>query len=414
MKSVTELLTLALLAATIGTVCLADGLREAVLRDAALDNGLLPATSTNISTPQNLVSIGQKLFESRLLSFSQDTACASCHLDQFGSADGLPNAIGTEGEGVGSQRILNGGDIIPRSVLPLWGRGEKGFDVLFWDGKVDHSQEPMISQFGVHSPSKDPLVVAAHLPPVEIGEMVIDQQATVELQTERLETAEVLYEMLAERVRLDPVLGPELAQAKSIETSDIEFLDVAEALAAFIRSNFRLKATKFHEFVFNGEDLSEVETAGGLLFYGRGRCAQCHNGPFFSDLAFHSLPFPQVGFGKNGFGVDYGRFNVTLVADDRYLFRTPPLYNVTATSPYSHSGSVTGIADAIRAHVDPLSLIDTQTMNLLERVDYYDRLRGWAASSLGGVVLDDSDLKALEAFLGTLSFESDVPVAVVD
>lgn len=414
MKSVTELLASALLIVSAGTACLAGDLREFVLRDAALDNGLLPATSTNIATSPDLVSIGQKLFESRLLSFNRDTACASCHLDQFGSADGLPNAIGTEGEGVGNQRIVNGGDIIPRNVLPLWARGEKGFNVLFWDGKVDHSRTPVINQFGNQSPSDDPLVVAAHLPPAEIGEMVIDQQKTATLQTERVETAQALYEMLAERIQLDKTLGPDLARAQSIEIANIKFLDIAEALAAFIRSNFRLKATTFHKFVFEDKILSDLEIQGGLLFYGRGRCASCHNGPFFSDLAFYAIPFSQVGFGKNGFGVDYGRFNVTLIAADQYLFRTPPLFNVKATSPYSHSGSLISIADAIRAHVDPLSLIDTGSMPLGERVDFYDRLRVWTASSLGGVVLDDNDLKALEAFLGTLSFESDFPIAIVD
>jgi cytochrome c peroxidase len=414
MKSVIELLASSLLIISAGAACLAGDLREAVLRDAALDNGLLPATSTNIATSPDLVSIGHKLFESRLLSFNQDTACASCHLDQFGSADGLPNAIGTEGEGVGNQRIVNGGDIIPRNVLPLWARGEKGFSVLFWDGKVDHSQAPVINQFGNQSPSDDPLVVAAHLPPVEIGEMVIDQQKTATLQTEKVETAQALFEMLADRIRQDKNLGPDLARAQSIEIADIKFLDITEALAAFIRSNFRLKATTFHEFVFEGKNLSDLEIQGGLLFYGRGRCAGCHNGPFFSDLAFHAIPFPQVGFGKNGFGVDYGRFNVTLMAVDQYKFRTPPLYNVKSTSPYSHSGSVISIPDAIKAHVDPLGLIETGSMSLVERIDFYDRLGTWAASSLGGVVLDENDLKAIEAFLGTLSFESDFPIAVVD
>ena len=84
----------------------------------------------------------------------------------------------------------------------------------------------------------------------------------------------------------------------------------------------------------------------------------CHYGPYFSDLKFHVVPFPQLGFGKNGFGVDYGRFNVTFDPKDLYKFRTPPLFNVEKTAPYGHSGSVATIQEAIAAHFDPLRLVN--------------------------------------------------------
>ena len=72
----------------------------------------------------------------------------------------------------------------------------------------------------------------------------------------------------------------------------------------------------------------------------------CHSGPYFSDFKFHVVAFPHLGFGVNGFGVDYGRFNATFDPVDRYKFRTPPLYNVVKTGPYGHSGSVATVEDA--------------------------------------------------------------------
>ncbi len=414
MKFATKYASLTILGLFFTSTVISAGMRETVLRDAAKDAGLVPAEETHVPASAELVAVGKLLFESRLLSFSKDTACASCHLDQFGSADGLPIAIGTEGVGVGAERIMNGGDIVPRNALPFWGRGGVGFDVFFWDGKVDASSGELISQFGSDVPSKDPLVVAVHLPPAEIGEMVIDYEATKELQTEQVSTATRLYEMLAARIQKDQELGAALAAAKQIPQNEIAFSDIAEAIAAFIRVNFRVKQTKFHKFVFDGGALSAHEVEGGLLFYGRGGCAGCHNGPYFSDMSFHSVPFPQFGFGRNGFGVDYGRFNVTLDEQDKYGFRTPPLYNVTKTAPYSHSGSISELSDAIRVHVDPLAYVKPQHMTANERVEFYERLRKWSLTPINGVVMNDEDIAAIEAFLKTLNYESDSRVRVIE
>lgn len=389
-------------------------LREKVLKDAVISAGLVRAVETHVPSSEAMALIGKELFESKLLSLDKDTACASCHLDQFGSADGIPNALGTQANGVGLERVSQGGDIIPRNTLPFWGRGGLGFDIFFWDGKVDNVDGKIQSQFIGKEPSTDPLVVAVHIPPVEIGEMVTDTRENEARQIEEVESATVIYELLAERIRKDPKLGSALAEARALPVEQITFLDAAEAIAAFIRMNFQLKPTKLHKFVFDGGMLSDEELSGGLLFYGRGRCSACHNGPYFSDFKFHAVPFPQLGFGKNGFGVDYGRFNVTLDYNDRYLFRTPPLFNVSKTSPYSHSGSVVGLSDAIRAHVDPLIYYDPDTMSLRERADFYERLTLWANTPLKGIILDNEEIEEITAFLKTLEYSSTHKVRIVD
>lgn len=414
MKSGTRLL---LCLATLLSTCLAafsGSLREDLLREAALNAGLIPAAETHAPVDEKLVGIGKRLFESTLLSLEGQTACASCHVDRFGSADGLPNAIGTEGQGIGHDRLARGGDIIPRNTLPFWGRGGKGFDVFFWDGKVDGSSGTIQSQFAGEEPSSDPLVVAVHLPPVEIGEMVLDSSENQVLETETVETAQRIYDTLADRIRLDAKLGPELAAALGIQIEQVQFGHIAEAIATFIRHNFRLKPTRFHRFVFEKGTLATDEIAGGLLFYGKGKCHLCHNGPYFSDLKFYAIPFPQAGFGKNGFGIDYGRFNVTLAFDDRYRFRTPPLYNVSKTAPYSHSGAVGNLTDAIRAHTDPLAIYDVKMMTSAQRADFYERLRFWASESVATAPFDKTEMEHLVAFLRTLNFESDLHVEEIN
>ena len=108
----------------------ADSIEE-ILRDAVIRNGFVPASSTHVSANSQLVSIGQSLFESRSISLNADISCQDCHLDEFSSADGIPNAIGIGGQGSGKDRLQSGGAIIPRNTLPLWGVGGPKFEVFF-------------------------------------------------------------------------------------------------------------------------------------------------------------------------------------------------------------------------------------------------------------------------------------------
>jgi cytochrome c peroxidase len=349
---------------------------------------------------------GRLLFESKKLSLSEEIACKTCHLDRFGSADGIPNAIGTGGRGEGRERLAHGGDILPRNTLPLWGRGSKGFNVLFWDGRVDKSDGRTVrSQFGADPPSNDPLVVAAHLPMVEIREMVPDTPDSNRFKTETIGSAREVYAMLERRIRSDKALSSALADAYRIGPAEITIKHVAESLADFFRDRFRLRETRLHRFVFAEGALSSSELKGGLLFYGKARCFACHNGPFFSDLQFHAIPFGQLGFGRNGFGIDYGRFNVTLDPADRHKFRTPPLFNVARTAPYSHSGATYSLAAAIRAHVDPLAVADVPSMTGPQRVEFYNRMAAWTREPVHQVYLSDEEIADIVSFLATLSFD---------
>lgn len=407
MRYATDRIAVILLAAlTLSAFAAAESLREGILKDRAKESGLVPATNIIPYFSPAKSAAGKLLFESKKLSVSKEVACQTCHLDRFGSADGIPNAVGTGGRGEGLDRVIHGGDILPRKTLPVWGRGSKGFDVFFWDGRVDKSDGMSVkSQFAANAPSTDPLVVAALLPMVEIREMVPDVTDTNRSKTETLESALEIYRLLEKRVQSDLVLSDAIAEAYQIESRQITIKHVAECLADFLRDRFRLRETKFHRFVFGDGKLSVKELTGGLLFYGKARCSTCHNGPFFSDLNFHAIPFGQLGFGKNGFGIDYGRFNVTLNPADRHKFRTPPLFNVAKTAPYSHSGVTYDLATAIRAHTDPLAVADVTDMTGPERVEFYKRLAIWTREPTYQVYLNEREIDDLVTFLGSLEFD---------
>ena len=74
------------------------------------------------------------------------------------------------------------------------------------------------------------------------------------------------------------------------------------------------------------------------------------------------------------------------------------------TAPYSHSGSVVTLDDAIIAHFDPLRLIDTENMNVRERSDLFARL-GPASRETLPSALTDEEVSQLAAFLRMLEFE---------
>lgn len=393
----------------VGALCalpaLAETMRETVLREAALNGGLRPVEELWPEFDPEKAAVGKLLFESELLSLTRNVSCRNCHLDEFGSADGLPLGHGAGGVGTGIERMKSPAGILSRNALALWGRGGVGFDVFFWDGRVAASSDGVLSQFGTMAPSSDPLVVATHLPTVEFREMIGETDATEWLRQGDVAAAAAVHREIASRVRETQEIADPLAAAFDLEVADLSYLQIAEGLAAFIRSEFRLRDTKLHRFVFEGEALTDQELTGGLLFYGRGQCSSCHNGPYFSDFGFHAIPFAQFGFGFNGFGIDYGRYNVTLDPHDRYAFRTPPLYNVTKTAPYSHSGVEPDIAKAIRAHVDPLALIDTSKLSSTDRTEVYQRIARWSLEPSYAVELDDSDIAALVAFLATLDFD---------
>ena len=383
-----------------------DTMRMEALRRAALANGAARAADLIIPTQPARVEVGRLIFESPKMSLNGAISCRDCHLDEFGSTDGLPNAVGVGGEGKGPERLDSNGRILPRNVLPFWGRGGKGFDTFFWDGRVRKGPDGIVSQFGVEAPSTDPLVVAAHLPSVELREMVEDTpQIRDAYVAEDVSDANSIQRALAQRFADDETIGPQLLQTYGKAKSDVTFSEIADALSQFIRHEFRMRPTAFERFVFEGGPITDAQLAGGILFYGRGRCASCHTGPYFTDFAFHSVAFPQAGFGKNGFGIDEGRYNATLDPRDRFLFRTPPLHNVTRTAPYSHSGSITSLDKAIIAHFDPLRLVDTRSMTVRERSDLYVRL-GTASRETLPSALTDSEVRQLVAFLAMLEFSS--------
>jgi cytochrome c peroxidase len=112
------------------------------------------------------------------------------------------------------------------------------------------------------------------------------------------------------------------------------------------------------------EALTASQKRGALIFFGKGRCVECHavSGPsneMFSDFNQHVVGVPQIApvlgnvtFDGPGQDEDFGLEQITGSSADRYRFRTSPLRNVALQPTFFHNGCFTRLEDAILHHLD--------------------------------------------------------------
>jgi cytochrome c peroxidase len=141
---------------------------------------------------------------------------------------------------------------------------------------------------------------------------------------------------------------------------NMSFAHAGNAMGGWIAAVFAFTDSPWDRFLAGDDEaLTEVQLRGAKAFLGTAKCAQCHNGPLFSDQKFHNVAVPQVG---PGFGDgpdrrdDFGRMRKTGNPAHRYAFRTPPLRNVELTAPYGHDGAIVNL----RSWVDHYSQSDAK------------------------------------------------------
>jgi cytochrome c peroxidase len=121
----------------------------------------------------------------------------------------------------------------------------------------------------------------------------------------------------------------------------------ARALQAYQRT---LRTPAAFDAFLLGDDqaLSARQLAGLDAFIATG-CASCHSGPLLGGNALTKFGvIKDYWLATRSTQADPGRFAVTQVEADRYVFRVPMLRNIAKTEPYFHDGSVARLDDAVR------------------------------------------------------------------
>ena len=323
---------------------------------------------------------GKALFESKVLSGNEDIACINCHLDKFGSADGLPLAAGVLGDKEGKERYFDGkGILVQRNAFSLKGRAHSEFVNYFWDGKAQIQDKKIVSQFGNQLSSKFDSIfaVASILPLIERDEFIgynneIEDEVGNKLYRNRYDAiGKIIRKRLVERKTKESSELADKLVAANVNISTFELADAGNLLAKFFEKKFPCEISNWDKYLQGSKSaISLSQKKGAILFFGKGRCASCHSGNFFSDFDFHSIGTPQGYFGVHSRHRDIGRAGVTNRVEDMYKFRTPPLTLVKETPPYGHSGAFKTLRSVIVHHFNPYEFYKLN--DTYYEADYYN------------------------------------------
>jgi cytochrome c peroxidase len=369
---------------------------------ASLSLSTLPELA---SDPSNAVAdapaaaaLGRALFFDTRLSGNGKVACATCHLPDRQFQDGAPLATG-----MGRTN---------RRTMPIAGTAYSPW--LFWDGRKDSQWSQALGplesavEHGADRTQIARLIAANYS---------VDYQAIFG----------ALPDVSALPEHATP-LGSDVAKASWAALSESQqdqinrvFANIGKAIAAFERT-IEPRPTRFDLYadaLAAGRDTTGILTPGELaglrLFVGKGECTNCHNGPLLTDQHFHNTGVPAVA----GLPEDRGRVvAITQVAADpfnclgpysdagpadcaelRYMdregddlvraYKPPSLRGVMERAPYMHAGQFATLAAVIHHYNDAPAAPAGH-------------------SELKPLALSETEMAALEAFLGTLG-EVDVP-----
>lgn len=380
-------------------------------------------------------ALGRLLFYDKILSGNRNISCGTCHHPRFGTSDGLSLGVGEGGVGLGPDRTPGEGHArierrVPRNAPALWNLGARQVSALMHDGRI--SADPIYGN-GFNTPAEEWLPQG--LSSVVAAQALFPLTAETEMAggSEENEVSGAVHDridkgwpILAKRVRIIPEYGAAFVQAfNHVDTpEDVTIVEIANALAAFIETEFRSLDSPFDRYVAGETDaLSDAQRRGMTLFFGPAGCSGCHAGALFSDQSFRALSLPPLGPGRTRrfdlMARDVGRMGESDDLADAYRFRVPMLRNVALTGPYGHNGAYRTLQAMIRHHLDPDAAragwsFDEPVLPKvpwLERVDFVvwqDRrelARQAAARDVDIGPLTDGQIDDLVAFLHALTGE---------
>jgi cytochrome c peroxidase len=293
------------------------------------------------------VALGGKLFFDRRLSADNTESCATCHNPRRAFSQ--------------PRRVSRGvdGDPGTRNAMSLENLAWK--DSFFWDGRAATLREQVLQ------PIQNP---------IEMHESLTNLVAKI--------SGDANYPRLFVRA----FGSPEISADK-----------IARALEQFLLVQVSFDS-KFDRVMNGTAKFTQQEARGFLLFnteydpyHGQlgADCFHCHGGPLFQSQDF-------ANNGLDSTFKDPGRYHVTKRNGDQGKFAVPSLRNVAVTGPYMHDGRFQTLDEVVEHYCTGMKRSATLDPNLAKHPD-------------GGVPLNESDKKALVAFLKTLTDEKFLPPA---
>jgi cytochrome c peroxidase len=270
---------------------------EHTVRVQARENEPIRPIPLQLNLDAQKVSLGEKLFHEPALSKNNSVACSDCHSLKNGGADGRVRSIGMNK----SEGALNAPTVL-----------NSGFNFRqFWDGRASNLEEQ------IEGPVQAP---------IEMGST---------------------WEEVLKKLRNSTEYA---AEFNRIYGDGIQRENVKDAIAEFERSLFTPNSPIDQYLRGNDHALDEKQKEGYRRFKAYG-CVSCHQGINVGGNMYARLGAVEDYFAARGDSnvtkADLGRYNVTGLEEDKYVFKVPSLRNVALTAPYFHDGSAPNLRDAV-------------------------------------------------------------------
>ena len=323
------------------------------------------------------IELGRLLFFDPILSGSKDVACATCHHPSNGYAEFLDISIGTNATGFGSKRRFNTPNSIPfvkRNAQTIINTAFNGIDsrgsytpadaTMFWDDRSKSLEKQAL----------EPLKALEEMRGHDFSESLI-------------------LEEIVQRLKNIPEYQMLFAQAFNEEDA-ITIENLGKAIAVFERTLIT-NNSRFDQFMRGDKKAMLLSEQDGFELFKTVGCANCHNGPMFSDFKPHVIGVPE---------------NNKLLKPDKginetHAFRTPSLRNLRFTAPYMHNGSIKTLKQVLEFYED---ISDGKERSTLVAKDQFDPL-------VTQLNLSVKEMSLIISFLNTLNddnFDKTEPVSV--
>jgi cytochrome c peroxidase len=396
------LLALGATPARAGTRAALDAALVRVLADHGFTGTVGGSLEARLGRPIDpaLAELGRVLWFDPIGALRGDNACGGCHAPSAAFADTQSIAIGIQSNGrVGPRRRGPRNQRRTPSVV-----NAAFFPALMWNGRFSApSSDPFDNAAGFVFPAPegttafppdDPivthlLIAQAHIPPTELVEVAgfTGTRGTIGPEFDAFDDGlgSPVPPADASGFRNEPIRQAVLARLNASPAYRARFGALFPSVAAGGPIDFGMFGRAIAEFeltlVFadapidrfaRGERRAMTASAvrGALVFFGTGRCIDCHAvagaaNEMFSDFENRVAGVPQIAplfgpgtgnviFDGPGRDEDFGLEQVTGSPVDRYKFRTSPLRNVALQPAFFHNGAYTRLRDAVEFHLDPL------------------------------------------------------------
>lgn len=326
------------------------GSKEALILPYSNEFDLIPSDANNPITEAK-VALGKLLFHetglAKLPNMEEGMntySCASCHHAKAGFQSGIKQGIGEGGMGFGisgeSRHKNPMYQDIDLDVQPIRSPSVLNVayqEVMLWNG-----------QFGATGMNQGTEANWTPGTPKEannFGFEGVETQAIAGIGVHRL--------MIEEDFILNSEYKDLFDQAFSDVPTEERYskINAALAIAAYERTVLPNQAPFQNWLRGDLNAMSDNETKGAMLFFGKANCYACHSGPGLNGMDFHALGMSDLAgddiFNEVDEATKKGRGGFTGNIEDDYKFKTPQLYNLKDVSFFGHGGSLETIKDVV-------------------------------------------------------------------